>query len=411
MPLSLCLFLGAVASVYSFGVTTKGEFPLKHAATTSLVPSSANSNACIFITTFAPFDPDASYLLSNYASNWNAASLTTIDTTVVWPNEAAAAPFNASLVTLAGGFLANPAKATGRVSLRAVNVAAGTVGLETQVSQDKDGYFYHHVEWTPVSTRLNALISARVKVPTVGQAQGELVLLLPDSNDYMHTTWTETVVATGPDVFFTLADLEGKGNVLVIASQFFTSKALMIYDCQGSLFNCSDANVKSYVVDNAEEAGFFSVSYVDVNNDGKLDILATTNTATGKGGVFVYESAGDYRQGASAWIKHELATGYKPTLPFLPGRGAPGNISPFSPPATALASTKPWLLVSGDDAGTVSVLVPVSTSSSDWSYDETFIYNSTGTVGSPVAVATDAGVDVIVPDYVQNKMVWLSLLA
>ena len=364
----------------------------------------------MFITTFAAFDPDASYLLSNYASNFNAASLTTIDTTVVWPNEALAAPFNTSIVSLAGGFFANPAKATGRVSLRAVNAATGTVGREIQVSQDKTGYFYHHIEWTPVSTRLNALVSARVKVPTVGQAQGELVLMVPSGNDYMTSTWTETVVATGPDVFFTLADLEGKGNIVVIASQYFTAKALMLYDCQGSLLNCSDANVKSYVIDDAAEAGFFSVTYVDVNDDGKLDVLATTNTNTGKGGVYVYELAGDYRQGASAWTKHELATGYTPTLPFLPGRGAPGAISTFSPPSSAEAGAKPWLLVSGDDAGTVSVLVPSSSSASDWGYQQSFIYNSTGTVGSPVAVVTDAGVDVIVPDYVQNKLVWLSLL-
>eukprot|EP00045_Choanoeca_perplexa_P005105 m.43522 g.43522 ORF g.43522 m.43522 type:complete len:417 (+) comp12931_c0_seq1:90-1340(+) len=405
------MVLGAVAAM-AWSVKTNGEFPLKHAATASLAPTSSNTTASVFITTFAAFDPDASYVLPNYASNFNAASLTTIDTTVVWPNEAAAAPFNTSIITLAGGFFANPGKATGRVSLRAVDAATGAVGMAVQASQDKTGYFYHHVEWTPLSSRLNALVSARVKVPTAGKAQGELVLLTPSSNDYLTASWTESVVATGPDVFFTLADLESKGNTVVIASQYFTAKALMIYDCQGPLVNCSDATVQSYVIDNSEKAGFFSVTYVDVNNDGQTDVLATTNTATGKGGVFVYVAISDYRQGPGAWVKHELATGYVPTLPFLPGRGAPGSISTFAPPSNTMASGKPCLLVSGDDAGTVSVLTPNSGKPSDWGYTQTFIYNTTGTVGSPVAVATaEGGVDVIVPDYAQNKMVWLTLLS
>lgn len=77
--------------------------------------------------------------------------------------------------------------------------------------------------------------------------------------------------------------------------------------------------MKSFIIDEEEKNSYFNVQYVDLNNDGKKDILATTNTANGKGAVFAFELVGDYTEGPSAWKKHKLSDGYKPRHAFLPG--------------------------------------------------------------------------------------------
>eukprot|EP00730_Choanoeca_flexa_P014888 TRINITY_DN6673_c0_g1_i1.p1 TRINITY_DN6673_c0_g1~~TRINITY_DN6673_c0_g1_i1.p1 ORF type:complete len:411 (+),score=88.89 TRINITY_DN6673_c0_g1_i1:116-1348(+) len=401
---AILAMLGAATALH---VSIKAQFDLKDAATVSIAPAvNGNDNSNVFVTTFAAFGGDSSYILPDFRSSFSAASLKTIDTSVAWPNEAKACPFNSSLATIAGGFFANPSKATGRVSLLAVDSDTGLKGAEVQVTQDKKEYFYHHAEWVSVGARLQGLVSARVTVPTVGAAQGELVLLTPSNDDYLHATWTESVLISGPDVFFTVADITNNGSVTVIAAQFFTAKALVLYDFGNSIVNATGGT--AYTIDDSEDAGFFDVQFVDVNGDGNRDVLATTNTASGKGGVFVYQLTGDYRRGPSAWSKHELATGYKPFLPFLPGRGAPGSVSTFFPNGANI--TKPWILLSGDDAGTASLLVPSSEDASSWTYQQTFLYNSTGTVGSPVAVnGGDGLIDVVVPDYHQGKMLWLNV--
>ena len=46
-----------------------------------------------------------------------------------------------------------------------------------------------------------------------------------------------------------------------------------------------------------DKAPFFSVAWVDVNGDGKKDLLASTNEANGRGGVYAYEQP----QGAGNW--------------------------------------------------------------------------------------------------------------
>eukprot|EP00300_Choanocystis_sp_HF-7_P004257 c13268_g1_i1.p5 GENE.c13268_g1_i1~~c13268_g1_i1.p5 ORF type:complete len:113 (-),score=27.38 c13268_g1_i1:83-421(-) len=100
---------------------------------------------------------------------------------------------------------------------------------------------------------------------------------------------------------------------------------------------------------------------------------------------------------------HLLATGYTP-LPTrfpTPGRGAPGKAEAIWPRVKDSNTTKPSILVSGDDAGTVSVLWPASEDSSDWQYVEERWLNSTGTVGGVEVgdIDSDGFLDVFVPEY------------
>ena len=103
------------------------------------------------------------------------------------------------------------------------------------------------------------------------------------------------------------------------------------------------------------------VSWVDLNGDGRKELLATTNEANGHGGVYAYEQPStDWKNGN--WTKHTLAKGYKPTLPFLPGRGSPGTATAFFVRESDRAlkkGTRPAVVVSADDGGFVDLLLPV----------------------------------------------------
>ena len=108
-------------------------------------------------------------------------------------------------------------------------------------------------------------------------------------------------------------------------------------------------------------------------------MLATTNAANGHGGVIVYELTGNFTQGSSAWTKHVLATGFKPTLPWLPGRGAVGSVEVFAlDPSASPTACRPALALSGDDGAFVSILVANEARSASWSYTDFVVYNSTG---------------------------------
>merc|ERR1719498_1458554 len=106
------------------------------------------------------------------------------------------------------------------------------------------------------------------------------------------------------------------------------------------------------------------------------------------------------------WVKHVLATSYRPRKTLLPqpGRGSPGSVVPFYPNLNNTQKKRPWLLLSGDDGGFFSVLEPIDGSS--WSFKETFLCNSSNTVGSPVIedINQDGYSDLFLPFYADGKV-------
>ena len=126
----------------------------------------------------------------------------------------------------------------------------------------------------------------------------------------------------------------------------------------------------------------------------------------GPGSLFAYEQPA---QISGTWTKHVLATGYTPNPTILPSpgahsRGSPGRASSFK--AQTKSTGKPQILLSGDDAGTVSILSAVSEDRSSWKYEQMWVCNSTGTVGSPAIgdVDNDGLADVFIPNYSANRV-------
>lgn len=147
---------------------------------------------------------------------------------------------------------------------------------------------------------------------------------------------------------------------------------------------------------------------VDLNGDGKPDLLVTNNENDGSGSLFAYEQPSNI---SAAWTKHLLGTGYKPTPSLVPmpgnhSRGSPGGAQAFHVRATDKGAQKPRILLSGDDGGFVAVLTASSTDPNNWSYTTEFVCNSTGTIGG-VSVADmdgDGISEIAVPFYNEGKI-------
>merc|ERR1719394_411429 len=167
----------------------------------------------------------------------------------------------------------------------------------------------------------------------------------------------------------------------IVAAQFFAkdpSLVLLLCD-QSEWSSCtSDEDFEMIVIDGSL-GPYFNTEWVDINNDGRKDLLVTNNRDDGKGAVFAYEVPEDYRAGN--WTRHTLADGYKPPKSIMPGQGAPGLSQTFWP--TSDESGKPWVMVTGDDQGNVDLLMPNSEDANDWSYTKDTIIEGVGTIGSP----------------------------
>merc|ERR1712216_342162 len=90
----------------------------------------------------------------------------------------------------------------------------------------------------------------------------------------------------------------------------------------------SSGHVASRVVDSDSGPGF-SVYWVDVNNDGKLDLLAT-NHLNQNGSVFAYTWQGDLRDNNTVVHKHVLASGFS-AVTTKTGTASPGDVVAFTP--------------------------------------------------------------------------------
>ena len=113
------------------------------------------------------------------------------------------------------------------------------------------------------------IIAARCKVPKYGinPDKSELIIMTQPATNALTVDWDTTVVySQGPDgdvkvlylpesflicpntVYFALTDLDGNGNIQVIATEYFVNQRLALYSCGGDFWvNCS--NVEAVVID------------------------------------------------------------------------------------------------------------------------------------------------------------------
>ena len=316
----------------------------------------------------------------------------------VWPNIARRAPdgvfpFEAILVPQ-GWFATMP---PGR--LVAIDVAT----LEEHVihqSTPEAPRFYHDVAFVDmdrdgyldiVTTRSSFKV-----VPTLSPPAGELVWFRNPGPD-QEAEWEEHVLyqgVDGPDVALDVYDLEGDGVPEIIATQFFAGLSQFENSpwwapSRLTLFgapvnhtwadvNQSDPVLSMRVADIVTDQGkIFNCEFVDLNRDGRMDVLVTNHQGPEDvdipGRVLALEQPASGRIFDDDWVTHILLD----NIQTAPGPGtermAPGSAKSFQP--IMGGNERPWIVVSGDEAGKVWVLAPVSNNSDDWDYDSHVIFD------------------------------------
>ena len=125
------------------------------------------------------------------------------------------------------------------------------------------------------------IVTARVNKPILGQSKGQLVCLQQPSSSPFTNPWTETVLTEGPEVFFVLTSEFDSTNstVQVFASQFFTNK-LALYVFEKATFTLRYSRVLE------TDAPYDDAKIVDINADGKKELMVTTHAA--KQGEFFF---------------------------------------------------------------------------------------------------------------------------
>lgn len=225
------------------------------------------------------------------------------------------------------------------------------------LAKAKSGWFYHKVIWRDMDgDGLLDILTARATKPIIGSgalpavasqspflrrasfaprshparaAGGELLWLKqPSSDPLKNVPWEEQVITSGPDVIVEVTDMdENDGTFEVWAAQFFTTPGLFLY-------RISDTNASvtgQRAVDTAMGAAE-GVQAVDLDGDGKLELLTNSHLGGNGGAVYAFTIPEDLDNGEFG--KHTLATGFKVSRPPPPfGRCNPRLTMEWNPPS------------------------------------------------------------------------------
>lgn len=349
-------------------------------------------------------------------------------------------------------------------------------GRETKVSltEEKDGWFYHRAIWIDLTgDGRKSILAARAKFTqsssssssgtsssspsstednysstTTSQGIGELVWLeCPKPHHYSEDTpldavdtifdpfaaqnlpWKLRVLAEGPDVMFSVADLDQSDNTVeVLAAQFFGKKVslhsisigqkpevtfsrVIDHNCGASFSSvlaCLDSNVSEgcqpKVVDSGSTVETFEpgdiISHLlvtshecsfapttssqtsDTNNSTATTATASTSSKEiipDGGSLFAYKIPQDWK--TDNWERQILATGFRVRgqLGNMINPGAPGFCYTFHPQLPSTGK-RPYIAIAGDCAEAAYILQP--SSSSDGTYSLLCEIQCGATVGS-----------------------------
>lgn len=342
---------------------------------------------------------------------------------ITWPNDVETAPDGmlpfAALV-IPQGF--HTAPVPGRLSLinlddperreYLVHQSTQSGAFTTPLDPQNSPRFYHKVVFADMDADgLKDIVTVRAgfRVGRNGHPPfGELVYFKnPGAALKPDVPWQEVILyggpATqylGPDIDIYAADFDNDGSVELVTTTFFATGQKPSTGGTITLFGAPDGGswkdvnalqnrLPKVKIISADQGFPFGTEVVDLNNDGRLDILATNHqgdnctpatSSAVPGRVYALEMPADGDLFNSPWTTHILKDNIRPqpsppgTRP--PGRLTPGQASSFFPVKFLEGLTKPHIVVGGDEAGKVWVLAPKKTAdSSNWEYDSAVIFD------------------------------------
>jgi len=222
-----------------------------------------------------------------------------------------------------------------------------------------------------------------------------------------NTPWEETIIwggpaagFQGPDINLDVADLDGDGIVEIVATHFFTGPDAMTLQGKIAVYGApvggtwADVNASAFMLPQVADISIdqgapFGVELVDLNKDGKLDVLASNHqpdncspptSSEVPGRVYALEMPADGDIFNSPWTTHILKDNIRPnpsTDPVSPpGRLAPGVAKSFYPLRFLERFTKPNVIVGGDEAAKVWVLTPKKPwDPNNWEYRSAVVFD------------------------------------
>ena len=348
----------------------------------------------------------------------------------VWPNEAerlpsGMLPFDGLIVPQ--GFIS--AAKPGRLSIINLSATTKTEYLVHQSTQSAGSpqdpanspRAYHKVLFLDMDgDGLKDIVTVRSGFrvgATTYPPYGELVYFKnPGSALKADVAWKETVLwggsiagFLGPDITLAAADFDKDGNLEIVATHFFsnagaggppTAGKIVLYGAPlGGKWR--DVNLATGRVPRIKEIstdqGFpFGLQIIDLNRDGKLDVLASNHapdnctpqtSSVVPGRVYALQMPKDGKIFSSPWITHILQDNIRPN-PSLPGatgggRLAPGKAQAFFTHRSLESVNKPQIVVGGDEAGKVWLLRAQSNSDvNNWNYDVGLVFDINQTYGA-----------------------------
>lgn len=224
---------------------------------------------------------------------------------------------------------------------------------------------------------------------------GELVWFEHPAEGLTDATWTEHVVASGPDVGIqVIYDGPYRNEVIVFAAEFFNEQVSFyrVSTKDGSL-------VDSRVID-TEILSAYSVTYADLNGDGVKELMVNNHEKDDKtNGIWAYTFPSNWMTGT--FTKHTLATGFKNKFSITVPNMAPGFPYPFYPEAgtEGMRHVAAHIVIAGDGDHTVHIMTP--TDASNWTWDLDTVKEEKGTVGALTwaDLDQDGWNELWVPDY------------
>ncbi|XP_002124593.3 uncharacterized protein LOC100177500 [Ciona intestinalis] len=335
-------------------------------------------------------------------------SLDTLTDQLHWPNEVSQVPdgiFNNRVWAVASGFFL-PGKDDGSIALMDVSDKSNTAPVIISNQAEGEKWFYHRVLWMDMNKdgHLDA-VTARAYGTGAAAEASQLVWFENPGFKYLTPSWQLHVLHEGTeDVAFRIHHMTlpgGSTTPVIISAGFWSFELGLTWSATGDWEDAS--SIRHMAVDNY--GWYFDLQIVDVNMDGRLDVLCTTWSQLGSpGALLAYEIPDDWQN--EPWTRHVLQTGYK-DFP-LPGSGSPGSATAFWPLASMeSAGVKPYVMVTGDDDGQGYVVTANTEDPDDWTYSSVTIYSDgRGTVGA-IAVGDvdgDGATEVFLPLYEKRSV-------
>ena len=370
-----------------------------------------------YVPSFPPFAPDQVGRICNMSNvdphNFQATNFEKLTgNKTVWPNDSqripdGVLPFEGLIVPQ--GFLS--AGVPGRLSIIRLDTPDRTEYIVHQSTRNSSlppespgnkPRFYHRVLFHDMDDDgLLDIVTVRgsfgVGASSYPPNFAELVYFSnPGESIDPVTPWQEVVLYggplvgyNGPDIDLEMYDFEGDGVPEIVATHFYTGGGTIFPPINGKIalygapVNQTWASVNANSIDTlprvatiSDNQGFpFEIDIIDLNADGKVDILATNHQSTDcsqnptiPGRVYALQQPASGDIFNDIWPVRVLVDHLLPQ-PDMYGvsRSAPGHVVQFY-----LNGKRPWILVSGDQAGKVWLMKPKGRG---WSYETNVIFD------------------------------------